>query len=150
MPMTMKQILRRTTRDRIEKAQTTVKVTKLKLGVSKRTKKAMAIARVFSLDRVKKGIKRNKYVTSITFLPKKNVKVSCSCSDFMYRWEWSLNRKGAADIIYGNGDPPDDKNPTMIPGTCKHVVAFWEYLEDKDLVLPAYQYADRPVGKKKK
>lgn len=143
MPLSMDQILRYTTRDRIEKAQTTVKVTKLKLGVSKRTKLAMAIARVYSLDRVKTGVQRNKYVTSITFLPKKKVKVSCSCSDFMFRHEYSLWKRGAADIIYGNGEAPDDTNPRLVPGTCKHVVAFWDYLGEKDLVKPAEDWANK-------
>ena len=150
MALTMDQILRRTTRDRLEKARTTVKVTKLKLGVSKRTRLATAIARVYSLDRVKSGVKRNRYVTSISFYAKRKVKVSCSCPDFVFAgWEYSLWKKGSADLVYGNGEPPVDKNPRMIPGTCKHVVAFWDYLNEKDLVAPAEDWANKTAGRRR-
>jgi hypothetical protein len=36
----------------------------------------------------------------------------------MYRHEWALAQVGAADIIYGNGEPPDSTNPDHRPGLC--------------------------------
>lgn len=149
MALTMDQILRRTTRDRLEKARTTVKVTKLKLGVSKRTRLATAIARVYSLDRVKSGVKRNRYVTSISFYAKRKVKVSCSCPDFCFMAEYALWKKGSADLVYSNGEPPVDKNPRMIPMACKHLAAFWFYLDEKDLVKPAEDWANKTAGRRR-
>ena len=46
------------------------------------------------------------------------VKLSCDCSNFLYTWEYALFKKGAADIIYSNGEPPDTTNPKRIPGIC--------------------------------
>ena len=70
-----------------------------------------------------------RYDTEITFLynrhdvPTENVKVTCGCDDFKYTWEYALNHAGAADIIHCNGEPPEEKNPQMIPGLCKHLIA---------------------------
>lgn len=64
-----------------------------------------------------------KYVTHIDFLNKKDVKVSCSCPDFWARWEYALHKRGAADIVYSNGEPPVVRNPRMYPGCCKHLIA---------------------------
>ena len=62
---------------------------------------------------------QNKYVSSVKFLNKKlDCKVSCSCPDFMYRWEFALAQAGAADIIYGNGEPANETNPGNKPGLC--------------------------------
>lgn len=63
---------------------------------------------------------QNKYVSSIKFLDRSlNVKVSCSCPDYIFAgWEWSNAQVGAADIIYGNGEPPDMKNPDHKVGLC--------------------------------
>jgi hypothetical protein len=68
-----------------------------------------------------------KYVTVITFLDKKlHVHVSCSCSDFLYRHEWVLAEKGAAEIEYSDGSPPDVTNPQHRVGQCKHLIALYE------------------------
>lgn len=64
----------------------------------------------------------NKYVTMMIFIDKKlNVKCSCSCPDFLYRWEVALVNKGAADVEYSNGEQPDITNPKKIPAACKHM-----------------------------
>lgn len=74
----------------------------------------------------------NKYVSSIKFLDRKyRVRVSCSCPDFMYRWEYADNLVGAADIIYGNGDPSDETNPGYRPGLCKHLLALRTLIKAK-------------------
>ena len=63
---------------------------------------------------------------------KKHVKVSCSCPSFNYGgFEYSLAKKGAADIQYGDGSAPDIKNPKRIPGMCKHLVALRSYVKTK-------------------
>ena len=68
-----------------------------------------------------------KYVTVITFLDKKlHVHVSCSCDDFKFRSEWVLAEKGAAEIEYSDGSPPDVTNPQRRIGQCKHLIALWE------------------------
>jgi hypothetical protein len=76
---------------------------------------------------------QNKYVSSIKFLDKKlNVKVSCSCPDFVFAgWEYSLHERGAAEIIYGNGEPPNEKNPEHRPGACKHLLALRTVVKQK-------------------
>lgn len=76
---------------------------------------------------------QNKYVSSIKFLDKKlHVKVSCSCPDFVFAgWEWSLHERGAADIVYGNGEPPNEKNPSYLPGCCKHLIALRALVKGK-------------------
>ena len=143
MPLTMDQILRNTESERIQKARTTVRVHKLKLAVSKSTKLPLAITQTFSIDRLADGSKKvNKYVSMMLFMANKNVKISCSCDDFKFRMEWALWRKGASDIMFSNGDPPDVTNPAQIGGACKHLVAMWDLLKEKKLVQPAYRYAN--------
>lgn len=51
------------------------------------------------------------------------VKVSCTCDDFWSVWEFALNKKGAANIKYCNGEPPLIKNPRLVAGCCKHIYA---------------------------
>lgn len=48
------------------------------------------------------------------------LKLSCNCLNFGYVFETSLALRGAADIIYSNGDFPIQTNPTIRPGCCKH------------------------------
>ncbi len=83
--------------------------------------------------RLVKARDQNKYVSSVKFLDKKlNCKVSCSCPDFVFAgWEWSNAQVGASDIIYGNGEPPDIKNPGHRPGLCKHLLALRQLIKDK-------------------
>ena len=67
---------------------------------------------------------RNKYVSKITYLDKKlNVKLMCTCPDFMFTWEVALAKAKAADIMFSNGEPPDERNPGYVAGCCKHIIA---------------------------
>jgi hypothetical protein len=125
------QILRSTTADRIEKSQF-IKLTAVKSGTSKKSGNRKLIAQSVSVD--KAAPDRTKYTSTMEFLPGKRLKLSCSCSDFMFRWEFALFTRGAADIIYGNGDPPADKNPNLKPGCCKHLVAVLSKAQEKGLV----------------
>ena len=75
---------------------------------------------------------KNTYVTAITFVDRQlNVKASCSCPDYLFRWEWANWNRKAADIEYSNGDSPDITNPTYKPSLCKHLVALAERIMDK-------------------
>lgn len=70
---------------------------------------------------------KNRYVTVIVFLDQRlHVDVGCSCADFRYRWEFSLNQKRAAEILYSNGEYPEIRNPGLKIKTCKHLVKLWE------------------------
>lgn len=50
------------------------------------------------------------------------VLVSCACPRFTFYWEYALYSHGAAEIIHGNGQPPHENNPDLIPAVCKHLV----------------------------
>jgi hypothetical protein len=144
MPLSMEQIIRNTDQDRIERARLSVRVVHLKLNVSKSTKLPLAIAQTYSKDRLKDGtVKYYKYNSFILFLPNKKVKISCSCSDFKFCHEMALTKKGSSDVFYSNGETPDIKNPLMVPSTCKHLIALWDLLVSKKLVVPAQKYANK-------
>ena len=95
-----------------------VRIISYKFGVKRSDGLPKAIAKAYSK---KEGYtSAYKYVCSVECLNEKSqVKVSCSCGDFTFSGlEFVLSRKGAADIIYGNGDPP--QIPPK-PGCCKHI-----------------------------
>jgi hypothetical protein len=133
MPLKMKQILKYTSADRIEKSKF-VKVVGLKYGVHKHTGIPMCVSNTYSPENTKNGPKYFKYVTKIEFLPKGYVKLGCSCGDFKFRAEYVLHRYGAADIMYSNGEPPKETNPSMIPMACKHCVALFHTMLAKKLI----------------
>ena len=51
-----------------------------------------------------------------------HIKVNCDCGKFIYYYEVALNKNNIADIIYSNGEPPDENNPTYQVSLCKHLV----------------------------
>jgi hypothetical protein len=56
------------------------------------------------------------------WVPEADVKVDCTCADFMYRWSYVLNKHNA--LLYPDkyvDEPPKHKNPGMEIGSCKHV-----------------------------
>jgi len=117
-----------------------VKVVAFKKGYN-RLGQATAIAKTYtplefnSAKTVVRSRDLNRYVSSIVFLDKKlNVKVSCSCPDFLFRWEYPLYANGAADIVYGNGDPANTTNPGNVPGMCKHLIALRVLIKNSENV----------------
>jgi len=52
---------------------------------------------------------------------KDKLKVSCDCGFFQYTCEVALFLRGAADIIYSNGEMPVHTNPKKVPLVCKHL-----------------------------
>lgn len=101
-----------------------VLVKNLKFGVSRTLGIPKAIANTYSKDSPTFRATYSKYTTFIEFLPqKKHLRVSCSCSDHLYRWEWALAQKLASYITYSNGESAATTNPKGLPGCCKHVIA---------------------------
>jgi hypothetical protein len=68
----------------------------------------------------------NKFMTStedlLPKLSKEKIRCTCDCARFVYNWEYALARRKAAEIKFGNGEPPVKTNPRMIPAPCKHLV----------------------------
>ena len=60
-----------------------------------------------------------------------NIKISCDCEDWMFTWEFVQARKGNADMIYCNGQPPVLKNPRLYPGLCKHLIVIMSFIMKK-------------------
>ena len=118
-----------------------VRVTGIKRGVSKSTGRVRFIARTQTPEKRALGFVLEKYTSNIDFVTRDKVMLSCTCPDFWATWEWALAHKGAADIQYGNGDPPDSRNPRYIAGCCKHLVKMTDSLYregyvTKDFTLP--------------
>lgn len=131
MPMTMKQIYNRTPRMR-KIASLYVKITHIKLGRNRQglpfaASQSYSAHHILPTGRVIRVRAKIKYVTTLVVISKRgHCKVSCSCPDFTFAgWEYSLAERGAADIEYGNGAAPDIKNPSQVPGACKHVIALY-------------------------
>lgn len=126
-PLSLKQILRNLYRhpggyERIQRA-IQVKVTQLKRGVRKSTRSLIFVARTRTPESVGGRVVMVPYTTSIEFFTPKQARISCACPDFWATWEWALAQHKNAEILYGNGDAPDERNPRYTAGCCKHVVA---------------------------
>lgn len=126
MALTFKEIFRGTPTSRFNSSEF-VRISKVKL-----TRKAGVVSRAVSKSSTPGG--SDEYDTEIRFLPRGQVKLSCSCDDFLFRFEYALYRKGSADIRHSNGEPSHSTNPAFTPGCCKHVIALRELLVDRELV----------------
>lgn len=134
MSMTARQLLAKTPRSRRDAAIFT-RVKEAKKG--KKGDNILFMAKTIT-TRKATGDKKTPpepytYVSTVEVLakPKGAVIVSCSCDDFLYTWEYTLKRKGAARIEYSNGESSKDRNPQQIPGCCKHLYGFMTKLIDK-------------------
>lgn len=126
-PLTIKQILRNLYRfdggyERIQRVPQ-VKVTQLRRGVSKSTGAVRFVAKTRTPELSGGRVVLVPYATVIDFFTPSKARISCSCPDFWSTWEWALTRYGNSTIIYGNGDAPDNRNPSYTAGCCKHTVA---------------------------
>lgn len=119
--MTWPQIIKLTPKDR-QRLATTVKILKAKKGYDEQGRYILAAVTHSTEDALGRRIPSSqvvKYVSTVTYLDKKNhVLLSCSCPDFMYRFEVALNKKGAAVIEYSNGKRPRITNSEEVPGAC--------------------------------
>lgn len=150
MALTWSQIFRNVDTNRAEKAASTVTLKQMKLGLTRKNE-PIAEAQVFSIDKDAKGqVKRNRYKTEIKWVSDKHVMLSCSCYDFMYRWEYALAKRGASVIRYCNGEHPDAANPRLIPGCCKHLVHLYGHLEDKGKVRQVQKWMRLPKAARDK
>lgn len=127
MALSLMQILKYVARAGGERPHlaTFVRVSGLKVGRprSKPDVERRVLAKTWSIEGSGKRRYLGKYVTTIDYLKSKtkpgvNVRVSCSCGDFWARWEYALWRKGAAEIVYSDGEPSDVTNPRYIPACC--------------------------------
>lgn len=55
------------------------------------------------------------------------IKITCDCERWTYFWEYACFKKGAADIIMGNGRPPTFLNTRGLPAPCKHLLVSMRY-----------------------
>lgn len=55
-----------------------------------------------------------------------------NCPRHMYYYEFSLNKRGGADIIFSNGEPPLNTNPALYAGACKHVLRVLEKISSQE------------------
>ena len=121
--------------DRMRKANAgLVRVLAYKEGKNKRGE-PVAMARTYTPKELNVHRKivdakdKNRYVSSIAFKDRAlNVRVSCSCPDYMYRFEWPNAQAGAGDIIYGNGEVPE---VYLSRGLCKHLLALRAVLKSR-------------------
>ncbi len=136
MSLTIRMILANCTRDRLLLARD-VTIKTVTEGHDKGTGGPVVRAKTTSL-RDAKGKRRDKpptYTTEVRGLDsgkplsRQYVEVACSCEDFVFGgWEYALNKRGAAQIRYGNGEPPVEKNPRLVPGACKHLIRLFDYI----------------------
>ena len=75
----------------------------------------------------------------------KDVKVDCTCSRYMFVWNYALNKAGAAIVDRTNGEPPVVTNPNLKPGICKHGLIALQFLLKADPHWPS-SGARRPAG----
>jgi len=118
-----------------------VKVVSVKYGKSKATKFPKAVARTYT--KRDEYTSPSKYYCSITQINAKGaVKVSCSCPWFLYRgYEYVLAKRGAADIIYGNGEAPTKPCPA---GCCKHLFMLAKELHKAGKLKGDLTFKDQP------
>lgn len=51
----------------------------------------------------------------------KAIKVHCTCKDWQMRYQWVMNKEGAAFGPPAVNEPPVQTNPSMSPGVCRHI-----------------------------
>lgn len=132
MPMTLRAVLKRTPKSR-QYSSTWVKFKEIKLGKHKATNAPVIRSKTYSThnkDGIRKNYTPNEYVSTIE-VHGRYVVLSCSCDDFWAVWEVALASQGAARVEYSNGERPLERNPTMLPGCCKHLYKLGERLIEK-------------------
>lgn len=132
MPITMSQIVGNAPKDRKKNSKEIV-LTGFKVG-SNKSKPSISCTAHSQHDKLN-------YTTSVTAIngkpkfsaPGTPVKVECTCPDHKFTWEYALSKVGGSDIKYSNGDPPNERNPALVPSACKHVLALLRAIKDKNL-----------------
>lgn len=130
--LTIKQILKATPKDR------RIRSLNVKLIINKKEKQRISFT-AYSIHDAEGRIVRNpkKYKVLVLMLDTvgsfktAKVKVDCECADYWSTFEVALHKQGAADIKHSNGELPHIKNPTLVPGVCKHLYAALTLLLNK-------------------
>lgn len=60
-----------------------------------------------------------------------NVKVKCTCPDFIFNFSQTNKEQGA---LIGTSVPTSKRNPLKFPGMCKHLFRLKNYLHDRNLL----------------
>jgi hypothetical protein len=94
------------------------------------------LSKTVTVDGVGPPRKYNHHVVAKDGLPLRMSKAchySCQCPRFLYFFEYALASRGAADILYCNGEPPVITNPRLIPSLCKHLTKVCEEIVRRKL-----------------
>lgn len=128
--LTLEKILRRTPPNWLANSED-CRISRYKKIVDKEDSNPVVLSIVYSLfdskgERKKDPVEHRCYIKGLNGKKKdiisSNVEMSCDCEAFMYWSEVALNKKGAAPIIFSNGDDPVTRNPSLTPFPCKHLV----------------------------
>lgn len=128
--LTLRQVLKRTPPNWLANSED-CRIYKSKKIIDIEDKNPVVLAIVYSLfdhagNRKTDPTQHRCYIKGLngkkTAIISSNVEMSCDCEAFMYWSEVALNRKGAAPIIFSNGDDPVMRNPSLTPFPCKHLV----------------------------
>jgi hypothetical protein len=146
-------IIRDTNKYKSDRAGRTayVKVVGLRGGRSRTTHLMTFVARTSSPELYFMKWVVHQYATTVVFIDDTRVKLSCSCPDFKFMWEWGLWRAGSAEMRYGNGAPPHKKNPRAgsLTGSCKHTMKLAFTLKELGKITPRFTLIPRKPLKSK-
>jgi len=56
-----------------------------------------------------------------------------NCPDWMFTFEYVAVANGNSQMIHGNGEPPEQRNPGEYQGLCKHLLTVFKYLIDRKI-----------------
>lgn len=93
----------------------------------------LGVMRTHDPDREKPPRKRNVSIIGMDVdsgLPvnRQRVLLQCDCESYAFTYEYANAAHNAARLIYSNGSPPGFTNPALVPGACKHLIAFAHFL----------------------
>lgn len=109
-------------------------VTVVKLGLSKRNPN-LILSETRTMDRSAKKVKIRYWKHRVLRLePEKKfseskIKAYCQCPDYLMVWEYVAARRGNTDLMFGNGEPPVERNPNMRMGACKHLLTLFKTIK---------------------
>lgn len=111
----------------------TIKAAKTKSGLQA----YLGTVRTHDPDRDKPPRKRNVSIVGLepdSGLPvtRQRCLLQCDCENYAFTWEYANTANNAARLIFSNGHYPAFTNPELVPGACKHLIAFATHLIFQD------------------
>lgn len=93
----------------------------------------LGVVRTHDPDRDKPPRKRNVSIIGLetdSGLPitRQRCLVQCDCENFAFTWEYANAAHNASRLLFSNGMYPSFTNPELVPGACKHLIAFANHL----------------------